>query len=696
MHDANVFLDGQDYLTGATGSFSINIDQLILQASLQDPTYQVSVAAEFLEDEIVPLRENPYAPPTPSPTLRPTQVGTGPDEPVNFTSVDVFRGDCNILKNGVYIWNNTWFGEFWDYNYDEYFSSPDDFSSVYSDIMHSFLYLDWKETVKDIQFEARAIDRNHYGNFNNATTFESGTTEDFENIKLEYIRFRWGSTQYLNMSVDLYIDAEAQSFDLKAQDSARLDFIGGVGVSWLSQHTTGDDIVTLQYCNVTNFAGSKPYVLMQPGTFGTFIDDGVRGGFSLMSSADSWLKMNATFGYSWDGLEEVFLTSIDNIAVGWRGDAKTDFTGTCTLGTGGEYFNAVLHDIEVAEFFTNFSVGWYSNSTSEWGFLIDKALLEIASEVGVDSTASFRYCDTCTASNFNPYGVFEIDSSAVANMKMDMDMNFTWVEDDEFLQVVMDHFRMVWKDTVYVEAGIEPLSAVAPSTDAPTASPSSGATPDVSTTAPPTSFPTSTPTTAPNNPTGGPTDTPTSTPTALPVTTDTEESYEITGITMRLQDGQEMSPTSVVAFEAAVKSFYLTTYASSSEPNQRRLQTVVTVTSFDTTVKVTDQSVDETGSTVSYDQNVTFFPAQGVTLSSDDVQDLIEVPLVSGQGRKDFLQVLQNSVSSFENVTQVDQVTVPLPVAMGTDRDVDPTSLGVRAFSLVWVCASLCSWVVFY
>eukprot|EP00977_Amphora_coffeiformis_P007801 scaffold1697_cov180-Amphora_coffeaeformis.AAC.37 len=873
LHDATVFVDGQEYLTGATGSLLVDIDQLILQGSLQDPTYQVSVEAEFLEDQIVAFRENPYAPPTPLPTLRPTQAPTvsptsfptfsadttqtfnlygvqmdlfedyssvgffvsegmasafrtvtedfltgmyqpnytapsgaiitsfgvsfnfafldfdwrsgasfvqfapeiffassepfgetlarallvapfedfqrkqeylellrashpefatlldigvpysslwgtneqdddlyygddlfGPNEPLNGTSVGVFRGDWTILKDGVYIWNSTWLGEFWNYNYYEYIYNPDDFSSSSRDITHSFLSLDWKETVKDIHFEASAIDLYHYGYFYNGTTYESGTTEDFENILLEYIRFAWDSTQYLNMSADLYIDVEAQSFDLKAQDNARADFIGGVGISWLSQDSTGDDIVTLEYWNATNFVGSKPYASMEPGSLGSVTDDGVRGTFNLISGADSWLQVNATFGYMWDEFEEVFLASFDRIAVGWQGDAITDLTGTCTLGIAGEYFGAVLRDTEVAAFFANFSAGWYSNTASDWGFSIGKALLEIGSEVDVDSTASFRYCDVCAESNFNPYGIFYIGSSSAANMQMDMEMNFTWVEDDEYLQVVMDHCRMVWKDTVYVETGILPLSAVVPSTGAPIASPSLGPTASPTsapTMAPtnatngPTMVPTSTPTMAPTNSTDGPTTTPTSAPTVTPAITSTEENYEVTGITMRLQGGQQMSPSSVEAFEASVKSFYEGAYASSPTPNQRRLQASTAMINFDTTVKVTDQSVDDTGNTVSYDQNITFTPTQDVILTSDDVQGLLEAPLASVQGRQDLLQVLQDSATAFENVTEVDEVSVPLPVTSGTDRDVDPASFGVRAFGIRWLCVCLLGWLAF-
>ena len=120
------------------------------------------------------------------------------------------------------------------------------------------------------------------------------------------------------------------------------------------------------------------------------------------------------------------------------------------------------------------------------------------------------------------------------------------------------------------------------------------------------------------------------------------------------------------------------------------------VTNIDTTVKVMDQSVDDTGNTVSYDQNITFTPAHGVTLTSDDVQDLVEAPLASDQGRQDLLQLLQDSAPVFENVTQVGQVSVPLPVASGTDGDVDPASCGVRAFGVGCLFVCLFSWFVLY
>ena len=819
--DATLTADGEDYMKGGKGEVYLDFDSLIWRASVSDPKWTMEAVAEFVEDEIMPTRVDPYARPTPAPSPYPTTspttawptaqptvevtlpansyayfngygrmtlVGatfdtfdfeqpdafqnttmdfyrsiyspslvtdagiiitefdasvyysfsdsdangviisfsffvsfqsTGPSgkmfaerllaapfeddaltsryisklkeahsgfafvtaasleivddiysdsndddwfgwgdsgQPVNGTKVSSFRGNSTGRKNGDNVWDASWLGEFWSFDYESSDSGVD--FSTWREASNTFLELAFFEVVEGSELTVQFESISEYEYFYN---FTDGTDllRELDRFNLKDVVWRWASKHLLDMNFGMLIDYEAKNLVVHAQDNAKLDFVTDLGLSWYSESNgadvlesdSEDDVLYLEVLNMTSFGGDKLYADFKPSELGTVSDSGNRGSLTLLSKPGAYLELMTDFEYEWDDATEVFSLKLDEISVGWKGDSLTSASGVFSIDIDSETIGLELRDTSVKVFDADFLVSWYSESDDDWGLILNKAVLERGSDLDVNSTGAFRFRRLETNANIfddivgDPFGELEMKSTSLANMQMEMGLNFTWSEAEEYLQVVMDHCRMAYRDTVYIDQGI---AAVASSDERPT--PSSTDKPTLAPTQAPQVLTTSEPTPAPG--------------------VDSAESFEFKGITMRLTGVGQLSEESLSAFEDSTEDFYRAKYQSISTPSRRWLQATAGVTNFETTVTVQGQSPSNGGNTITYDQTISFVPVSGESVSTSDAQNMLATPLKDEQGRQDYVNKLKEKDPVFEAVT-ADEPTVPLPEKTSGNDDKD-------------------------
>lgn len=178
----------------------------------------------------------------------------------------------------------------------------------------------------------------------------------------------------------------------------------------------------------------------------------------------------------------------------------------------------------------------------------------------------------------------------------------------------------------------------------PTSSPTNSSIPgNVSETLPPSHSPTISPTKVSD----------TALPTSAPLGGSTSnQTFEFSDLSMRLQGGKPLNAESRAAFETATEDFYRNNFRNANTVGGRHLQDVE-FSSFDTDVKVTGESVDVTGNTVTYDQSVTFASTTG-PIGKEITREIILEPLYDEEKQSDFIQLLQENDADFESVTDAE------------------------------------------
>jgi hypothetical protein len=223
-----------------------------------------------------------------------------------------------------------------------------------------------------------------------------------------------------------------------------------------------------------------------------------------------------------------------------------------------------------------------------------------------------------------------------------------------------------------------------PTTAAPTASPtmaSNTTLPEKNSTE--TTAPTSTPTKAPSpsTPTAPATLAPTSSPTSL------SQSFSFTGVTIRLEGALALDAESTATFEEQTAQFYRRSYSTST---RRRLQ-INGISAFDTTVKVTGDSANTNGNTITYNQDITF-TADGGNVDASVARGLLLAPFFSSQNKQDYILLL---FGGFPSLAAVGEPKVPNADGFEDDeKEKDEESsgteiLGIDLFLIIYAAAGI-------
>lgn len=180
----------------------------------------------------------------------------------------------------------------------------------------------------------------------------------------------------------------------------------------------------------------------------------------------------------------------------------------------------------------------------------------------------------------------------------------------------------------------------------------------------PTSMPTAPPTFLSSNasdsssPIGAPTEDTTLDPTNGPQSssqtpTSTEQAFGFDGLEIRLEGAREITLESRLAFERVTESFYKDIFLSPLSSERILQQNVAReFSSFDTKVVVTGASFDTLGSTITYDQFVSFVHSS-LRFDKAGVRDVIMDPFSDDNQTKEYIERLQQSHEDFKFVSSV-------------------------------------------
>lgn len=170
-------------------------------------------------------------------------------------------------------------------------------------------------------------------------------------------------------------------------------------------------------------------------------------------------------------------------------------------------------------------------------------------------------------------------------------------------------------------------------TEAPTASPSNSTKmEDAPTTAPSSSAPSVTTTLEPGM---------------------SQQNYDFTGLTIRLEGGAPFTSESRRAFEEATEEFYRETFGNAN--GTRRLQGSTSgFSSFNTDVEATGEAPDARGNTITYNQTISFESSDGDSLDRESAEKLILRPFSDPEQVQEYIETLQEKDSDFLSVQAVE------------------------------------------
>ena len=643
--DATLVFDGDELLDKATGSVYFDTDELVLKVSISDPTWSFQAELEIEGDVEVPKRQDPYAP---------DDYYTDDFYTDDTTLISFLRGNTTASDGDDVVWNASWNAEVWN-SYYSYGYQAENSANVYETYDHFFFDMKLEESVENLLMESRFVILNVDKDSFSETTFEFEQLESYLDLILEYFRLRWGTTQYMESSGNILTDRLQESITIQFEDSARIDMEVNGDLSWFSEsEESTDNRLFSNYFNATNFNGSDLYVDLANGNIGIMSDDGKRASVQLMSADGPLLHIEADMGYEWDDDLEVFVATLNQLKLEWKEDGIMDVRGNASMNFDAETISFSVVDDSVEFFQVEMASNWYSNSSDDWGLIIDQVFVKRQESVELDSSALFQYRTIHPETGIFveeegiPFGLFETKTLSSATMQLDMAMNFTLFEDDDFLQIMMDNCRMQFDETVYID--FTTRSVAIPDTPQPTSSPIS------------------------------PTESPSSPPT--PGEANDAQVFDFSDIEMFLAGAPQLSFAAVEALGASIVAFYSKTYADST--TQRRLQSMG-VTNFQTTVRVTGDAPTTEGNTVTYDQTISFVPSNGETVSGSEARDILLSPFQDNANKKEFEDILKSSDPSFAGVTAVDAPKVPLPDNAGTDPEKDDDNDGNMTLIIILV-----------
>lgn len=353
------------------------------------------------------------------------------------------------------------------------------------------------------------------------------------------------------------------------------------------------------------------------------------------------LNVDASFEYI---VDSCFKATVNYLKMDWESEPLLDMTSFVT--TDWETLNITFNDsnkaVEGILASSWFSNSWHSNTDGDWIFLVDEILVTVDNQSWMDSALSFHKLTSNPATtdifgNGDSFtaGVMEMRSLSPATMQLDMGMNFTFFEDDEFFQIRMDHCRMKYDETVYLNTGV--VVPAIPDTQSPTA-----------------------------------------VPTSSPVASPPMQTFIFTDISMFIVGAPDLTEENEQVVEDALVEFYNIVYSNTSS---RRKLRVTGITDFETFVEIIGDSPTSDGNTITYYQTVTFATSTGDAWSEKEAQAVLTSPFEDEGNHEIFVNILKEN-PTFANVTTVDRPDV------GSAEDDDDNAISV--ILLVFLCIGWC------
>lgn len=139
--------------------------------------------------------------------------------------------------------------------------------------------------------------------------------------------------------------------------------------------------------------------------------------------------------------------------------------------------------------------------------------------------------------------------------------------------------------------------------------------------------------------------------TTAPLSTQEEQTYSYTGFTVRLEGGKQINSVTKVTFARTTEAFYRSVFQTQSAPQRRQLQDL-SFSSFDTTVRATEENLDAMGNTITYDQSITFHTEAGF-LAEDQARDLLLKQLTDGVTKQQYMDMLHEAHPDFLSIIEV-------------------------------------------
>jgi len=340
----------------------------------------------------------------------------------------------------------------------------------------------------------------------------------------------------------------------------------------------------------------------------------------------------------------------------WEDENYADLTSKMILGLQ-EGLLLELSSIDQGniDFAANFTTQIYGDDTS-MGASIEKLLFKSKADTFVDFYMSMGL-EELNSGDVQMEMLSE--SNEEADLQMNMNVSMSWIEENESLSVLADHMFLGWRETMFLEMPMRP---------------------------------------AENYPSSAPSHSPTSAPSHIPthIVSDPEESevFSYSGVSIRLEGMPALTNSTRLAFEEGTEAFYDELYQIKTN---RRLESDLAFSFFNTDVIVIDDNPDLDGNTIIYDQTITVVStATNTNVDTTEARNSLVLPLMVDSNKEKYLKSLVERDEEFSKVSEV--ATPDVPVSNDVDK-VDSLSAGAIAgivLALLFVCCICCGSAIYF
>ena len=470
------------------------------------------------------------------------------------------------------------------------------------------------------------------------------------NIELQSFLIEVEDEVYADSFGNVKVDIENSLVLIDLEDEGKMDFVAGIDFEWFSIGGKIDKIeISRKTCPDVYFSGAAIFEASSESTsLGLNVE---------MPRIDR--NLDAEIRYDLEEDPDTFTLQIARIHFYGDSESYVDLTSRVVIGLVEDpWIELSAGDAADFDFNSNFTARISSGTTlteNSWEAEVERLFLRSGSETYIDMNMAMDMSQDDTNGDFE----MGMTSSTTedSELRMDMDISMTWSDDEQALKMSSDHMVVGWKETLFLEMPIN--------TDQQLLIPGP-------TNPPPTPFPSledSSPSPSPEDSNQG----------------QSKKSFTFKGTTIRLEGMPKLTDKSKSAFEEGTEAFYNDLYAPKTD---RHLEIdASSLTFFETVVIVTGDEPDETGNTITYDQNVTFTTTSNVTAEEKAAQDLLVSPLETDTSKDDYLNELKERDDDFATVSKVSTpaVTVSDPEEKKKEPVEEPEDDGLSVGAIVGI-----------
>jgi hypothetical protein len=471
----------------------------------------------------------------------------------------------------------------------------------------------------------------------------------------------FGESKITNTYDEPIVDFDYWLTTVNLEDNGKTNSIYETNTGW----NTGDDIV--DGVEVKIFIRQETDIYLDgTATLATELDSA-----SLTLDFDMPMAtrhLDTTLGCEFN--DDVIIES--QIHYWWEDENYVDLTSKMILGLQ-EGLLLELSSIDQGDidFAANFTTQIYGDDTS-MGASIERLLFKSKADTFVDFFMSMEL-EQLNSGDVQMEMLSE--SNEEADLQMNMNVSMSWIQENESLRVLADQMILGWRETVFLEMPLRPPESY------------------------PSSAPSHSPTLAPSHrltsaPSHSPTFAPSHSPTHIVSYPAESEVFSYSGVSIRLEGMPALTNSTRLAFEEGTEAFYDELYQIKTD---RRLESDLTFSFFNTDVIVIDDNPDLDGNTIIYDQTITVVSAATNTnVDTTEARYSLVFPLTVDNNKEKYLKSLVERDEEFSKISEV--ATPDVPVSNDVDK-VDGLSAGaiagiVLAFS--FVCGMCCGAGIYF